>query len=157
MMVVGCAVVGLEDRSRIGRVDRGDRASLILVNRIAGTVLDVRDRWMVRVTAEPIVDEALDDPAPSEGRANVVPASVALEVFRQLRVAGIPLAAAGDLGGNVPIGDRDVLDLGDLAQDEEDLHPLLGIRSEVGMELLMALAGHLLVRLFADPLAGESS
>ena len=76
---------------------------------------------MVGVGGEPVVDELLDDPAPAEGRADVVPAAVALEVLRQLRVAGVPLAALGDLGLDVGVGDLEALGLGELLRTRRTL------------------------------------
>ena len=93
---------------------------------------------MLGVGGQPVVDELLDDAAAAQGRADVVPAALAVEVLRELLVAGVALAALRDLGVDVRVGDRQALGLGDLAEDEEHPDPLLGVGPEVGVELLVA-------------------
>src|SRR5258706_12884688 len=89
MMVVVVGVVyarvrvRVEDRARIGRPDRRDGPRLVVVEGVGRAVLDVRDGRVLGVPGQPVVDELLDDPAPAQGRADVVPAAVALEVLRQ--------------------------------------------------------------------------
>src|SRR5436190_24210483 len=79
--------VRFQDRARIRRVDRRNRACLLLVDALRWPVLDVRDRGVIGVGGEPVVNELLDDPAPSKRRTDVVPASLALEVAKRLRIA----------------------------------------------------------------------
>src|SRR5437764_9617174 len=83
--------VGLDDRPRIGRVEGSHGPGLLLVHRIGRPILDVRNRRVLGMRRQPIVDETLDDPAPPEGGSNVVPAPLALEILDQLRISRVAL------------------------------------------------------------------
>ena len=67
-------------------------------------------------------------------RMNVATA-LGVEVLGQPGVAGVALAAPGDLGVDGRVGDLDALRVGDLGQHEQGLDALLGIRPELGVEL----------------------
>ena len=70
-------------------------------------------------------------------------------------VAAVALAARSTSASTSASGTDDALDLGDLGEDEQRLDALLGPRPELGVEVLVGLAGDLEVGLLADPLAGE--
>ena len=110
---------------------------------------------MLGVGRQPAVDEGLDDAGPAERAADEVAAAIGLEVRDGLRVL-VALARLRDLGLDGGVGDVDLLGLGDLAQDEQDLRALLGARAELGVQVRLGLAGGLEVRVLGDPLAGEA-
>ena len=147
----------LEDRAGVRRVDRGDRSGAVVVDAVGRAVLDVRHRRVLGVGGQPLVDELLDDAAPAERGADEVAAPLRVEVAQQLLVAGVALAARAISASTSASGIVEALGLGDLAQDQQDPDALLGVGAEVGVELLVALAGDLRVGLLADPLAGEGA
>ena len=73
----------------------------------------------------------------------------------QARVAGVALAALGDLGLDVGVGDLDALGVGDLREDEQGLGPPLGVRPELGVQVVGGLLDRLEVGLLGDALARE--
>ena len=60
------------------------------------------------------------------------------------------------LGLHVGVGHDDALGLGDLGEDQQDHDALLGLRPELVVELLVALAGDLRVGLVGDPLSRQA-
>ena len=98
---------------------------------------------------------ALDDPAPPERAADVVPTAVRTEVLLQARVVRVALTTAGDLGVDLGIGDRHALGVGDLGQDEQGPNALLGARPELRVHVRVGLFESLEVGLLGDPLPGE--
>ena len=87
-------------------------------------------------------------------RMNARPRSE-LEVLGQAGVAGVALATGLDLGVDVGVGDLDALGVGDLREHEQGLGPPLGVRAEVGVEVVAGLLDGLEVRLLGDALARE--
>ena len=67
---------------------------------------------------------------------NARPRSDSKYVTVAARVAGIALAALGDLGIDVGVGHVDALDVGDLREHEQGLDPSLGVRPELRVEVL---------------------
>ena len=110
---------------------------------------------MVGMGGQPLVDEALDDAAAAERAADVGPAALGVEVLLELGVVRVALAAAGDLGLDLRVGDGHALGVGDLRQDEQGPDPLLGARPELGVEVGIGLVEGLEVGLLGDALAGE--
>ena len=107
---------------------------------------------MIGVLGEPLVDEALDDPAAAERAPDVGAAPLGAEVLLQPCVVGVAFAAARDLGVDLRVGDRDGLGVGDLGQDEQGADALLGARPELGVEVGIGLVDRLEIGLLGDPL-----
>ena len=72
-----------------------------------------------------------------------------IEVGEQALVAGVALAALGDLGLDVGLRDLDALDVRHLGQDQQGLDPLLGTGAELGVEVVAGLLDRLEVGLLA--------
>ena len=102
-------------------------------------LLEMRQRRVLRVGGEPVVDQLLDEAAPAQRAPDEAAAAVRLEVVQQAPVVRVALAALGDLGLDVPRRRLDALLVGDLGQHEQHLDPLLGARPEVGVELGVGL------------------
>ena len=105
---------------------------------------------------EPLVDEALDDPAAAERAADVGASALGAEVL--LRAGRRPGSARGRARPRhrprrSAIGDA--LGVGDLGQDEEGPDALLGAGPELGVQLGVGLLDRLEVGLLGDPLPGE--
>ena len=97
----------------------------------------------------------LDDAAPAKAAPDERPATLGLEVLDELRIGGVALAAAVDLGLDVGLGDLDALDVRDLRQDEQGLDPLLGAGPEFGVEVGLGLLDGGQVGRLLDALPGE--
>src|SRR3954453_23612355 len=99
----------VEDGTWIGRVDRGVRRTLPALDRRLRRVLEMRQRLVVWVGDQPLVDEAFDDPAAPERATQIRPPTLALEVLPELGIVRVALEAARDLCLDVGVGDRHAL------------------------------------------------
>ena len=166
-MTMGTSIVGLPwcDTGAWRGVSRRWPARWVVgVASISGTtrrggrlrLLEVGQRRMVRVGGQPVVDQLLDQAAPAQRAADEAPAALRLEVVQQAPVVRVALAALGDLGLDVLVGDLDALLVGDLGQHEQRLDALLGVRAELGVEVGVGLLDDLEVGLLGDALASEA-
>src|SRR5689334_6074566 len=95
---VGRVAHGVQDGTWIGGAHRRHRAGVVLVDGVRRAVLEVGDRRMLGMRGQQIVDELLDDLAPPQRRADVVPTTFAVEVLHELLVAAVALLAPLHLG-----------------------------------------------------------
>ena len=77
-----------------------------------------------------------------------------IEVGDQALVVAIPLVTLGDLGIDLGIAYFDALGVGHLGQHEQRLGAFLGVRSEVGVQVVARLLDRLEIGLLADALSG---
>ena len=104
---------------------------------------------------EPLVHELLDQPRPPERAPDVVSATLGLEVLDQLRVVRVARPGPLDFALDVLVGDFDATGLGDLREDHERLHALLGLGPELGVDVCVGLVDDLEVRGFVQALASQ--
>ena len=145
----------VEDGAWVGRPDRRVGLGLPVGDRRPRRVLEVWEGLMVGVSRQPLVDESLHHAAPAQGAPDERAAALRLEVLLEARVASVALPSLGHLGLDVGVGHREVLGIGDLREDEQGLGPPLGIRPELGVEVVGGLVDRLEIGLLADALARE--
>ena len=109
---------------------------------------------MVGVSRQPL-DESLHHAAPAQGAPDER-GRAPTRSTPEARVASVALASLGHLGLDV-VGHREALGIGDLREDEQRLGPPLGVRPELGVEVVGGLLDRLEVGLLADALAREAS
>ena len=110
----------------------------------------------LRVRLDPAVDQHLHDLRASQLGADVVAPAVGVEVLVD-RVAGARVGLdAVDLGLDLVVGDRDLLLVGDGAQDQQHLDALLGAFAVLLAQGGLVLLGHAQVVLVGDALLGHA-
>src|SRR4051794_37851963 len=141
----------IEDRAWVGRADGGVGLRLFVGD---GTrrIFEVRQGGVLGMVAQPLVDERLDHPAPTERATDERPAALGLEVAQQALVTRVLLTTTGDLGLDLLLGDLEPLGVGDAGEYQERLDPTFRVRPELGVEVVVRLLGGLEVGLLGDAL-----
>ena len=110
---------------------------------------------MVGMGGEPLVDDLLHDDRPAHRAADRRTRPLGAHVLHEPRVGRVARLCLGDLGLDPLRRDLDALRVGDAGEHEEGLHPLLGVRAHLRVDLGLGLADRLEVDLLRDPLPYE--